>query len=141
MDFISEERNWEFSPVFVHGDFDSSQVLHEPGKGVCGIVDFEDAGMGDPAVDFCCFLAEYGWEFLRDIVHSYRFDVDEDFLERVVFWAKRLPFSELLFGIEYNLPEFAEHGLKRMKTAMKNEVSAISSKYYGSTALALVRNL
>ena len=97
--------------------------------------------MSDPAVDFCCFLAEYGWEFLRDIVHSYRFDVDENFFERVVFWAKRLPFSELLFGIEYNLPEFAEHGLTRMRTAVRNDVPAISSKYYGPTAKALIGNL
>ena len=123
--FLKNNENWRFSPVFVHGDFDSSNILYHPDKGVCGIIDFEEAGPGDPAWDFCTFLDEYGPDFLHIILHSYNNDkvTDHLFLDRISFHAKRIIFCELLYGIEYNQPEHTKHGLIRLKKAIENQIT------------------
>jgi len=119
-DFLDDKEYWNFTPVFVHGDFDSSNILYQSGKGMCGIIDFEEAGMGDPAWDFCCLLAEYGINFLKTALKSYQGIKDETLLKRIQFHSKRTIFHELLYGIEYNQPEFTAHGLTRLHKAMNN---------------------
>lgn len=114
------KTKWKFTPVFTHGDFDSSNILYQPGKGVCGIIDFEDAGMGDPAWDFCCMLAEYGSNFFKTILQSYKGPKDQSLLKRTQFHSKRTIFHEILYGIEYHQPEFTAHGLTRLHNAMNN---------------------
>lgn len=123
--FLKDNKNWSFPPVFAHGDFDSSNILYHPDKGVCGIIDFEEAGPGDPAWDFCTFLDEYGPDFLHLILHGYNNDkvTDHFFLNRISFHAKRIIFCELLYGIEYNQPEHTKHGLIRLKKALENQIT------------------
>lgn len=119
-DFLDDRKYWHFAPVFVHGDFDSSNMLYQSGEGICGIIDFEEAGMGDPAWDFCCLLAEYGSTFLKTVLKSYQGIKDETLLKRIRFHSKRTIFHEILYGIEYNQPEFTAHGLTRLHKAMNN---------------------
>lgn len=111
------DNYWDFTPVFTHGDFDSSNILCND-KGVRGIIDFEEAGMGDPAWDFCSLLAEYGFQFLLTTLKGYTGKKDRTFLERIHLHAKRIIFNELLYGIQYNQPEYTQHGLTRLKRAV-----------------------
>lgn len=114
------DEPWNFAPVFTHGDFDSSNILYSLDKGVCGIIDFEEAHMGDPAWDFCSLLAEYGAAFLRNVLTAYEGCKDQSLLKRIQFHAGRIIFCELLYGIEYDQPEFTAHGLTRLRRAISN---------------------
>ena len=49
-------RQFSAAPVWCHGDFTPSQVLYPP-DGPCGVVDFDTASWGDPAMDLGRFIA------------------------------------------------------------------------------------
>ena len=50
-DYLGNERNFTFRPVVIHGDLAMEHVIVQ-GEAVTGIVDFADACVGDPALDF-----------------------------------------------------------------------------------------
>lgn len=117
--FLAEAANWQFRPVLVHGDFDSSNILCDPGSSsVVGIIDFEEACLSDPALDFCVLQAEYGSGFLQELLEAYHPRLDERFMQRIGFHSRRILFHELLYGIEENAQPFVEHGLARLRRAM-----------------------
>jgi aminoglycoside 2''-phosphotransferase len=120
--FLADFANWHYPLVLVHGDFDASNILCEPDRGrVVGIIDFEDACLSDPAVDFCVLLAEFGSEFLGDVLAAYRVPRDEGFEQRVASHARRVLFVELLYGIEEKTQVFIDNGLKRLRRAMAGQ--------------------
>lgn len=120
-EFLDDNQNWKFTPVLIHGDFDSSNILYDQScRTICGIIDFEETNPGDPAWDFCCLLAEFGQGFLRNMINNYKGAVDDNLYERISFHAKRTVFHEILYGLEFNKREFKEHGLSRMRRAMSN---------------------
>ncbi|MFC2038041.1 phosphotransferase family protein [Chloroflexota bacterium] len=117
--FLAEEANWQFETALVHGDLDSSNILYDPMQhSIVGILDFEETSLGDPAWDFCVLLAEYGSDFLQDMLAAYRLPLDAHFGERVAFHARRILFHELLYGIQVGAPEYADHAQERLRRAM-----------------------
>ena len=117
--FLADTANWRFEPALVHGDFDASNILCDPAQGkVIGVIDFEEACMGDPAWDFCVLAAEYGSSFLQKLLAVYRLPLDDRFVDRVTFHARRILFHELLYGIQENAQLFLDHGLVRLRRAM-----------------------
>jgi aminoglycoside 2''-phosphotransferase len=117
--FLADTANWQFRPVLVHGDFDSSNILCDPDSGrVVGIIDFEEACPSDPALDFCVLKAEYGSGFLQDLLEAYHRLLDECFIQRVRFHSRRILFHEMLYGIRENAQPFVDHGLARLRRAM-----------------------
>jgi aminoglycoside phosphotransferase (APT) family kinase protein len=62
--------------VFLHGDYKTSQLLVDGGR--IGVVDFDRAGCGDPAIDVGNFMADLhreavttGQHFLRDLADEF----------------------------------------------------------------------
>jgi aminoglycoside 2''-phosphotransferase len=111
--------SWDFKPVFVHGDCDSSNILYNPDTGISGLIDFEDAGIGDPAWDFCALHAEYGNTFLKNMISTYE-PQDATLIKRIQFHARRIIFHEIVYGVQYNHPEYTKNGLIRLKKAVNN---------------------
>ena len=121
-EFLNDESCWQYNPSLVHGDFDSSNILYHPCRAkIAGIVDFEESGVGDPAWDFCCLQAEFGPEFLEEILKNYTAPVDNTFQKRITFHGKRTLFHEILYDIECNDNEFLNHGLERLKCAVAGQ--------------------
>lgn len=74
----------DFDPVFVHGDLGSDHILvDDQGAGLVGLIDFESADVGDPAVDFVGFIVTLGPDLCDQIIDEYRGPVDDGFRERV----------------------------------------------------------
>lgn len=120
--FLNNPQSWDFFPVLIHGDFDSSNILCDPaGETIVGIIDFEETGFGDPAWDFCALRAEFGPAFLDRLLTAYDGPVGGGLLERIEFHARRIIFCELLYGLEVSESDYVAHGLTRLRRAMAGD--------------------
>ena len=116
-DFLNVDENFDFEPVLIHGDFDTSNILVNPETmHVTGIIDFEETRVYDPATDFI-FLSE-GVEFLSSILDSYSGKIDSQLGERVIFRLGRQPFIYILWGIEHDLKPMVDYGFSSLREMM-----------------------
>lgn len=111
--------SFDFDKAVVHSDFLPEHILVDPEtKRVAGIIDFADAEVSDPAVDFS-FMWAYGQRFVEDMLGHYRFSVDPDFLERSKFPPRvhsAVHMLEILQGVE--IPLSYEESRKRFNREM-----------------------
>jgi len=120
--FLNDFRLWEVTPVLVHGDFDSSNVLYDEATGVItGVIDFEEARPWDPATDFCALLAGFGSDFLEAVLAAYAHPIILPLRRRIALLAQCILFSELVYGVEVNDARFVENGRARLRRAMRGE--------------------
>jgi aminoglycoside phosphotransferase (APT) family kinase protein len=87
---------WDFTPVLVHRDLAAEHILVDDAGHVVGLIDFEDAALGDPAVDFAGLVPVLGWDRVDDLITAYGRPVDRDRLW-VYWWL--VPVHELLHGL------------------------------------------
>jgi len=90
------------------------RLSQNPGRSLCaeyilcdptrcqvnGIIDWEDATLGDPALDFVGLLYLGGWETVEEIQSAYGGIVDEAFRQRMAFYLVAIPFHQIRFGLE-----------------------------------------
>jgi aminoglycoside 2''-phosphotransferase len=110
--FVNNDAYFAFEPCLIHGDLDSAHVLVDPAREtVSGIIDFGDARVGDPALDFAGFAASE-----RDlIIAAYGQPVDSTFRERAdIYRLKISPFHAVLYGVEMG-NEWLERGLEAIR--------------------------
>ncbi|MBN2231063.1 MAG: phosphotransferase [Candidatus Thorarchaeota archaeon] len=113
-EFLDIDENFDFKPVLIHGDFDTSNILvNFETMQVTGIIDFEETRVYDPAIDFI-FLSE-GVEFLTSILDSYSGMIDPQLGERVIFRNGRQPFFYILWGLEHELTPMVDFGYSFLK--------------------------
>ena len=137
---IEEYAHQVCSPSFVallhHGDLDASNILYDINEeGMSGIIDFEDAGMGDVAGDLIFLENEFGIEYVQEVLSYYRLGVDDNLIKRMSLLAKIVPFHEILYGVEYNDNESREHGLLRLRKKMDNH-DKVGGWFHKSTSEA-----
>ncbi|MHA2432724.1 MAG: phosphotransferase family protein [Candidatus Thorarchaeota archaeon] len=101
-DFLDHDQNFEFEPVLIHGDFDTSNILVDSETfEVTGIIDFEETRMYDPAADF--LFQREGAEFLTPILKTYPKVTDARFQQRMSFRYGRVPFLYILSGLDFGI--------------------------------------
>ena len=85
----------------VHNDFCPDHILVDNETGaLLGVIDWSDAALGDPALDFV-LLALWGqWPFVRQVQAVYPLDVDQGFAARLEFLARVLSLKWLVDAIE-----------------------------------------
>jgi aminoglycoside 2''-phosphotransferase len=70
--FLGTEENFQFKLVPIHGDLGVEHILIDPGRDcLVGVIDWGDAQVGDPALDFTGLLASCGAEFVGQVLESY----------------------------------------------------------------------
>ena len=98
--FLGDDANFTFTSVLVHQDLMPHHVLYEKTKGqVAGVIDWTDAVIGDPAIDFACLVEGFGDEFVDRVIEHYDGDVNETFKQRARFYSKIVPFYGIRSGI------------------------------------------
>ena len=99
--FLGDEVMRSYQPAVQHGDFWFGNFLVE-GNQIVGLLDFENVGVDDPALDFAPLLY-LGEEFYRKVLTSYENgagQVEPGFEHRLrQLWALR-EFSGLEWSIE-----------------------------------------
>ena len=88
---LVQEKDDRFSgkPVVLHGDFMPDNIIVDPGSGrLVGIIDWGNATLGDPALDFIWLVLWRGWDFALAVLDAYQLPVDDGFVERMRFHAQ-----------------------------------------------------
>jgi aminoglycoside 2''-phosphotransferase len=74
---------------FLHGDFNGGNIIVDPETGrLAGVIDWGNAAIGDPALDFMPLVLWRGWRFMHEVLDAYVLPTDEDFVGRVQYHAQ-----------------------------------------------------
>ncbi|MFE3190321.1 phosphotransferase [Nocardia sp. NPDC059240] len=93
----------------VHADLGPEHVLAESGR-VSGIIDFGDAQLGDPAIDFAWVLFGAPSEFGEAVARAYG-GVTPDVRARAESWHRLGPWYEVLRGHDVDDPAMSSDGV------------------------------
>jgi aminoglycoside 2''-phosphotransferase len=114
--FLRQRDHFRFEMVLIHGDLGAEHILCDSARTrISGILDWEDACTGDPALDFVGLLQAGGEGFVRQVLAAYPGNIGVNFWARLHFYTKITPFYEILFGLEINDPSWTEAGLLRLQ--------------------------
>lgn len=72
--------------VFTHGDLQAEHVLVSDDAAISGVIDWGDAGLGDPLYDLAVLTVGHG-EHLDDVLVGYGEPVDRDVIR--AYWTLR----------------------------------------------------
>jgi len=111
--FLKEEKNFNFTPAIIHGDFDTSNILVDPKTfKITGIIDFENSKIYDPATDFIFY--EEGDIFLKTLLASYKGHKDQNFIKRMKFLYGCTCLHYIKFGVENDLNDMVKFGFQKL---------------------------
>ncbi|MBD3253890.1 MAG: phosphotransferase [Candidatus Lokiarchaeota archaeon] len=116
--FLENEENFDFTPTVIHGDLDTSNILVNPKNyQITGIIDFEEARIGDPACDLI-FIDE-GEVFCDALFRNYKGQIDPGLKTRRKFYFCRTGIIYIHVGVELSYPRMIEHGHELLQKQMK----------------------
>jgi aminoglycoside phosphotransferase len=117
--FFEIEKTTKIDLVTTHNDFDTSNILINPQEDykVSGIIDFEEFGLGDPAVDL--LFQEEGKKFHQAVLSSYSGSNKNGLQQRMDFHKKKGCLYYILTGLDHNLPKMVSHGKEMLEIRMK----------------------
>jgi aminoglycoside phosphotransferase (APT) family kinase protein len=94
--------------VLTHADLGAEHILEEGGA-ITGIIDWGDAVVGDPALDFARLYRDFGPAFLGDVLAEYgkgNGDQGDVGLGRIAFFARCAALEDLAYGRETGRTEY-----------------------------------
>src|SRR6266516_984512 len=101
--FLDDRAIFAFQPVLIHCDLGCEHIFCDPLRGVLtGVIDWGDATIVDPALDFVGLHSGRGSELTEHVLACYKGTVDAAFWKRMNFYLCYRPFSELLYGVYSN---------------------------------------
>lgn len=107
------DSTMDFTPVLVHCDLGSEHILVDPDTGTpVGLLDFEDATVGDPAIDFVGLLITLGEPGVRDMIAAYGAPVS---WERLWFYWTLGSAHAVLHGVRTNDAFVVQDGLAGLR--------------------------
>jgi len=113
--FLRDETNFEFAPALIHRDLSGEHILYDEQRGkITGLIDWEDAAIGDPVFDFTGLL-DYGDPFVAKVFEAYEGPAERPALGRARFYKAIVPCYEVLFGLDTGLAEHVTAGLAGMR--------------------------
>jgi aminoglycoside phosphotransferase (APT) family kinase protein len=105
--FDEVETLVNFEPALLHADLGPDHLLVRDGR-LAGVIDWADARLGDPALD-------YSW--LLNVPFT-DWDVDPDLRRRARFYHRLGPWYEAHYGLFTNQPAHVERGLAGIRNRL-----------------------
>jgi aminoglycoside phosphotransferase (APT) family kinase protein len=106
--------SWDESlpTALIHADLGPAHILHD-GRSVTGVIDWSDARLGDPALDFAWLLHGTSDAFATSLLDAYTHEHEPDLglRDRALFYHRLGPWHEVLYGLEHGRTELIESGL------------------------------
>ena len=119
--FLDEELATLKEVALVHCDLGCEHILiGDDGTAVTGVIDFEDATIGDPTIDFVGIYVTYGMEAVERVRVSYRRELDEHFEQRLRFYTWMASCHEVLYGLEEGREDLVEGGIEGLRVRLGN---------------------
>ena len=133
--FLDEELTTLDDVALVHCDLGCEHILIEE-DGVAGLIDFEDATIGDPAIDFVGIYVTYGMEAVERIRDGYQREsdvqgasvvqhtscihraLDVNFVNRLRFYTWMASCHEVIYGLEEGRADLVEEGIAGLQARL-----------------------
>ncbi len=80
------------------------------------MIDWGDVTIGDPAIDFVGLHWIGGQQFIEQILMRYQNTIDAAFWQRIDFYLRYSPFSQLLYGSYSKNETFTLQGIEGLHT-------------------------
>lgn len=118
--YLDDDRNFAFQPALIHRDLGTEHVLlaAEDGGlgGLVGVIDWGDAALGDPAMDFAGLVGDLGEAFARRVIAGWNGpraagETTETLLARARFYARLAPLHGVRFGLETEQDAYTRLGV------------------------------
>jgi aminoglycoside phosphotransferase (APT) family kinase protein len=116
--FFADERMERYGPVLVHGDFWFANMLVDDGATrLTGVVDWEHAALGDPALDFSTLL-HLGAAFTEQTIEAFR-EAGGAFDDEAAYRMRRLwelrEFYGILYSVRFRDDEEMEDSIRKLR--------------------------
>jgi aminoglycoside 2''-phosphotransferase len=119
--FLTNDANFQFRPVLIHGDLAGEHIFCAADTGtVAGVIDWEDATIGDPALDFVGLLCDAGPDFTRQVLAGYRGELDDAVEQRMRFYSRIGPLYEIQFGLATGDKAHLDQGLELLRSELQS---------------------
>jgi aminoglycoside phosphotransferase (APT) family kinase protein len=118
-DYVTAPESFGFRPALVHGDLGPEHLLCGPDGRLAGVIDWTDARIGDPALDFAWLLGGFGPRFGDELLGAYEGEVDAGFGDRARFYHLLGPWHEVTYGLDMGLPGYVESGLAGVRERLR----------------------
>jgi aminoglycoside phosphotransferase (APT) family kinase protein len=112
--FLDDDRAFRFATGVVHRDLGPEHILLTADGDLSGVIDWGDAGVGDPAIDFA-WLLHRAPEAGERALAAYGGAPDERFRERAAFYDRLGPWYEVTYGLDTDQPAFVASGLEGVR--------------------------
>jgi len=99
--------------VPIHGDLAGPHLLLDDDSNLRGVIDFGDAMLADPALDFAGILNEFSWAFLERVLEHYG-NADPGALGRARFYIDVVPIFQVEYGEHIRDGEERRAGIRRI---------------------------
>jgi aminoglycoside 2''-phosphotransferase len=117
--FLQNQAYFQFAPTLIHRDLNAEHILVDSARNtVSGMIDWGDAALGDPAIDFTGLYAELDREFMDRVLAHYDAAGDKCLRERTLFYAFVIPFHAILFGQSTGSQHHIDQGLAQLRAAL-----------------------
>lgn len=106
-------------PLLIHADLGPAHILRNGSK-VSGVIDWSDACLGDPALDFAWLLHGTGEAFAAGLMDAYgrQRDPGPGLRERALFYHRLGPWHEVLFGLKHDRWDLVHSGLAGIRARL-----------------------
>jgi aminoglycoside phosphotransferase (APT) family kinase protein len=87
--------------VLIHGDISGPHLLLDDASNLAGVIDFGDAMIADPALDFAGVLNDFSWAFLERVLAAYEAAggaIDAAARKRARFYIDVAPIFQVVYG-------------------------------------------
>jgi len=114
--FLGQDSHFQFGPTLIHGDLGGEHILWDPTRGaLTGVIDWGDARVGDPALDFAGLLRDCGGDFAGKVLARYQGPDDTTLMARAGFYAAIVPVYEVLYGLALGDRVHVEQGVASLQ--------------------------
>jgi aminoglycoside phosphotransferase (APT) family kinase protein len=117
--FLADELQSFRHPTLVHCDLGVSHLLTDAGGFVTGMLDFESASLGDPAIDFVGLQVAFGHDVVRDVVARYGGAPDSGFAARLRFYCWMGSVHAILYGLEEGIDAIVADGIVGLRERLE----------------------
>lgn len=117
--YADDEASFAFRPAVIHADLGPEHLLWTSDGRLRGVIDWTDAEVGDPALDFAWLLHGLGDRFAEQLLAAYDGPVDATFRERAAFYHLLGPWHEVTYGQDLDLPAYVESGLAGVRERLR----------------------
>lgn len=114
--FLERDSRTLEQTVLVHNDLGTEHLLVDPSVGrLVGIIDFEEAGLGDPAIDLVGLWLDCGLEVMEGVLRATAQHGSEPLRDRMRFYAWMSAVHTMLFALEEDRPQLFEDGVRALR--------------------------